>query len=506
MKLHCDSFDLLPESPSTSITDFASSGVWTGQATTIYGASWYASSTYSRFGVGKGAKITYGSMNSLYLPAASGRSTYFIACSTRSDEAFNGTTSVWAFFSFQNGTNPQVTVTFCRDGVVRVYRGGTGGTLIATFTSATASQTWEHWQMKVVIASGTGGSIRLRKDGSSTDTFFATGLNTLASGSATCDSYAIGSAYNTSAIFDDVIFWDDNPAETPNDWIGDIRSYPLYARAAGSQTDMTPYAAPVLVNSSSNTSNYATGTTRMFQFTSSFSGSVNSIALTLGAALTGKLNIAIYSDSGANLPVTKLGTATELTNPAIGLNQLTFGTPVSVVAGTKYWVAVASDATVSLYNNTGSSAGVSLSAAYASAFPTTASSLTTGVTSMMSARIYYTPLNYSAVNQSSYDGDSSYVYSQVIGATDLYRFDALPYTPNYVLMVNVKSIARKSDTNSRSLRNKLLSGTVTTNGTTVLLSSTYRTIEQYLLTDPNTGAAWTKAGIDAIEAGPNVVA
>lgn len=493
-KILSDSFDTYSQGSFRS--DGTSYGAWTGQT----GDIWFYNSI-SRFGIGNGTRLN-GTLSGLNRPDASGRSTYFFAAALRSQDALNGGGTMFAQVVFMTGSSVQFYVDFCNDGIIRCYRDG--GAFVTQFVNAVASQTWEHWQIKVVISDGTGGSIRLRKDGSTTDTFVATGLNTRSYAPSTCDGIRIAGSSVGSVYMDDVLFWDDSPASLPNDWIGDIRSYPLYARAAGSATDFTPYAAPVLKNSTGSSSSFATGTTRLFQFTSDYTGTVASLGVTLATALTGKLNAAIYSDSGSNTPNARLGTATELTNPTIGVNTITFGSPVSVVAGTKYWIAYASDATVVL-NNTGSS-GATFSAAYASAFPASAPTVTTGVACMIMTNVAYIPTNFSAVNQAAFDGDTSFNYSHVVGATDYYQYDPLPYTPAYVLMVNVKSIARKSDTNPRSLRNQLKSGASVVSGVSTNLSTSYRTLESSFFVDPATSLPWTKSAIDALQVGPNVVA
>ena len=75
-----------------------------------------------------------------------------------------------------------------------------------------------------------------------------------------------------------------------------------------------------------------------------------------------------------------------------------------------------------------------------------------------------------------------------------------------ILVAHVITIARKDDAGSRSLRAVLKSGATTANGATRVLSTSYAVYDAWFEVDPATGASWTKAGVDAIEAGAEAVA
>jgi hypothetical protein len=104
------------------------------------------------------------------------------------------------------------------------------------------------------------------------------------------------------------------------------------------------------------------------------------------------------------------------------------------------------------------------------------------------------------------DGDATYVESGTVGHKDLYGYQDLTGTPAAILAVQLATVARKDDAGGRSLRAVLKSGATTANGTTRVLGTSYALYDDRFEVDPATGTAWTKAGVDALEAGVEVVA
>ncbi len=104
------------------------------------------------------------------------------------------------------------------------------------------------------------------------------------------------------------------------------------------------------------------------------------------------------------------------------------------------------------------------------------------------------------------DGDATYVESGTVGHKDLYGYQDLTGTPAAIMAVQLATVARKDDAGSRSLRAVLKSGATTANGATRVLGTSYALYDDRFEVDPATGAAWTKAGVDALQAGVEVVA
>lgn len=122
--------------------------------------------------------------------------------------------------------------------------------------------------------------------------------------------------------------------------------------------------------------------------------------------------------------------------------------------------------------------------------------------------VTWTPLsggtNALMVDETTVDGDTTYNSSGVIGDGDLYDFGNLSSTPALIHSVNVVNFGRKTDAAVRTLYNAVLSGATASNGAVQTLSSTYSRYDRLLDTDPDTGVAWTPAGVNALQAGPKV--
>ena len=104
------------------------------------------------------------------------------------------------------------------------------------------------------------------------------------------------------------------------------------------------------------------------------------------------------------------------------------------------------------------------------------------------------------------DGDASYVESGTVGHKDLYGYQDLTATPAAIMAVQLATVARKDDAGSRSLCAVLKSGATTANGATRVLGTTYALYDDRFEVDPAAAAAWNKAGVDALQAGVEVVA
>ncbi len=112
--------------------------------------------------------------------------------------------------------------------------------------------------------------------------------------------------------------------------------------------------------------------------------------------------------------------------------------------------------------------------------------------------------NYLLVDGASPNG-TDYVQSSTVNDKDLYGFTNLSHTPSSIFGVLVAPSALKDDAGSRSIRMLAKSGgTEVDSGADVNLSTTRTRYLGLFETDPNTSAAWTKAGLDAAQFGVKV--
>ena len=101
---------------------------------------------------------------------------------------------------------------------------------------------------------------------------------------------------------------------------------------------------------------------------------------------------------------------------------------------------------------------------------------------------------------------TDYVSSTTPGDVDLYETSDLSFNPVSILGIKATLVAAKDDITTRTYRSKIKSGGTTANGSTKSASSSYSITADIYDKDPNTGSAWIKSGIDALQIGVEVVA
>ena len=114
-----------------------------------------------------------------------------------------------------------------------------------------------------------------------------------------------------------------------------------------------------------------------------------------------------------------------------------------------------------------------------------------------------TGANYSQCNELP-PSLTQYVYSATAATRDTYAMSDLPSGVGSINAAEVLVLAQNSDTGAGSLGLTVVSGGTTNEGTAQSLGSTAGYIRQLYETDPNTSAAWTVSGVNAMEAGVTV--
>lgn len=109
--------------------------------------------------------------------------------------------------------------------------------------------------------------------------------------------------------------------------------------------------------------------------------------------------------------------------------------------------------------------------------------------------------NYALVDEAPFNSDTDYLTSSTVGDLDYYGLSNLTYDPVSIHAVQTSIIARKDDAASRSVRSKLKSGATVANGADLGLSASYIQRQDLYVTDPATGAAWTRSAVDALVVG-----
>jgi hypothetical protein len=112
--------------------------------------------------------------------------------------------------------------------------------------------------------------------------------------------------------------------------------------------------------------------------------------------------------------------------------------------------------------------------------------------------------HFQAVNETTPDGDLSYVANNVTGQTDLFQLQDLSLSGT-IRGVQLNLYARKDDAGPLQLAGVVKSGGTEYAGPTFNPATSYLVFHDIRETDPATGAPWTLGGINAAQAGIKVV-
>lgn len=187
--------------------------------------------------------------------------------------AFN-TDSGAAQMTFWGDSNvtQHITVLYTSGGTIEVRRGNSGGTLLASASTGLVHlTTWNYLEVKVTIHDSTG-TVKVRMNGATSDLISFTGDTKNGGTNTTIDAVRVGGS-SQARMCDWYIC--DTSGSVNNDWLGDVRVYPLapsgngnYSQFVGSDGNSTdnyllvdeqPYSAADYVGSptSGNRDTYA---------------------------------------------------------------------------------------------------------------------------------------------------------------------------------------------------------------------------------------------------------
>ena len=113
--------------------------------------------------------------------------------------------------------------------------------------------------------------------------------------------------------------------------------------------------------------------------------------------------------------------------------------------------------------------------------------------------------NFSRVADATCDQDTTYNSSNTVGHKDRFTIAGLGFNPDNIMAVQVTLIARKDDVATRRIRSFLTSDADTENGADMFLSTDYTINRMILPLDPDGDVPWTKAQVEAIKVGYELV-
>jgi hypothetical protein len=439
-----------------------------------------------------------------YKNSGSNDAVHHIFCAIRDNQALSGA-SPMEFFTLGDGSSAQCSVVFRSDGALILTSGSPTGTTLATYTGAvSAHATWFAFEIEVVI-NNTTGSFTVRKNGNTSNDFTLGSLNTRA---GTANNYAnrltVGmqnAPGGTGWDLDDIL-WRSDTASVP--WVGDIRCYTRMPVSDASVQFSRPaiyVQTPVAANS---TTSVVAGRGQYTSFTAAVDGTVGTATVSMAAGYTGNMKCSLFASSGS-APTTVLGSANVLANPATGSNTLTFGTPITLVKGTQYWIGFDSDTGSGTWNIGAVGSGAFSTTAYAS-FPVASPSVTGSSFPVVCTLSIAVSSNNTLVNETLQDAVNTYVYDSTAGHADYYGIAGIGSTPVSTVAVTTRGYMQKSDIGSRTAAVQIKSGSTTVASSAVTLTTSgwlwaWRTDT----TDPNTGSAWTATAVNNAQIGPTVV-
>jgi hypothetical protein len=115
-----------------------------------------------------------------------------------------------------------------------------------------------------------------------------------------------------------------------------------------------------------------------------------------------------------------------------------------------------------------------------------------------------TGTDHFAVVDEALASNSDYLSGSTVGDLDLLGLGNLSSTPDSIDELVVVGYAEKTDATARSIALGVKSGSTTTDGSDYSLSQTGGRHERVLATDPDTAAAWTESGVNALQLQPKV--
>jgi hypothetical protein len=415
-----------------------------------------------------------------------------------------GGTSLGFFCTLYDGATAQCTVMVRSDGAVLLTAGTNAGAVLATSPPLiSAINIWYAIEVEVVI-SASAGSFAVRRNGNNVNDFSATGLNTQASANAYANKLQIGGVSNGVTHMVDDLWWRSGAAA--GSWLGDLRCYTRMP-----VTDSSVHFSPAGVRNVafSGVGGNAAAANRVFYtfLTAPADSQIVSATMTTIAAYTGNVKCSVFADS-AGSPGTVLGSAANtLANPASGVQTFTFSTPIAVTNGQKIWLGFCYDTASAGSITTGASSGGWFGTTAYASFPVASP---TGLTAN---QLVTSSINFSGnavlVNEAPQDGGATYVYDSTAGDADFYAIAALPspITPFTTVGTITRAFMQKTDAGSRTGAVQLKSGATVVASPTLSLApgSGFQWASRLDLVDPNTGAAWAAAAVNAAQIGPLVV-
>lgn len=222
-----EGFDWMPSGQPTATR----ARLWAANDFFATGSTFIPDVELGRFDFGKAALFNPSTNNNSgwVIPIGANLITGFIGCALKMYDdcsgAYGGPT-IQVYDAIADA--PQLTIVFCPNGVIKVFRGSNGrsGTAVLLANSAPGSfqeNEWFHFEMKPIIDSAAGG-IEIRIN--TVPKIQLVGANTQATSAAYFDSISLVTIANNNDHYHysaDDLFVNDTTGAEMNDWAGNLR-------------------------------------------------------------------------------------------------------------------------------------------------------------------------------------------------------------------------------------------------------------------------------------------
>lgn len=104
----------------------------------------------------------------------------------------------------------------------------------------------------------------------------------------------------------------------------------------------------------------------------------------------------------------------------------------------------------------------------------------------------------------SHDGDTTYISATTLNDKSEFTLSDLADTPSTINAVNLVTIARKTDAGTKGVTPYIVSDTTRDDGLEFGTSESYTVSQTIIENDPDTAAAWTASGINALKVGAEI--
>ena len=484
-------------SVSANVAALLTAGEWTSTAGTAFQIAAPLSST------GFSLSMTNTGTVNKTLPASYGRLIGGIRVS--SALAANGG------IQLQDAGTAQVSVTINTTGTVSVRTGGFTGTALATSSVSISAGTTHYLEWDITLSNT--GTFTVWVDGIAVigGSSGVTGSgDTTATANSTANGLTIGGATGVNITFDDLYLLDSTGSAPLNAAL--LTSPRIETQFPSSDGAVQSAVGAAILGSSLSRNGTGLSTTanqfRVRAFTPVANCTVNSISMLPGATSAAiQLRPVIYADS-SNAPGALLSAGSTVVGMTSGTAvTMPLTTPQSLVAGTRYWLGFMCDIAVTsgLTSFDGANNDRTATSTFASGAPGTAPATSLTLSATLWGNITVSA-NWPAISNNPAQGNYGYVYDATVGHEDLYSFPALSVTPSTIYNVAGKASVSKSDAGAKTVSVRCKSGTTDSAGTggTQAPGTSFAWITSNFSTDPNTSGAWSKAALDAAQAGLRV--